>query len=258
MGVLEKFLNPMYLDPKYIDGLKETVKSKPISKYLVLDNFLKEEMLEQIIKDHQQLSFDERADRTAHDGSWLPYDGALAGCNPNSLLGELLYSEEWQNYLLNIVNLPVKQRRTEIKLRTHKEEATGFWLHSDAVGGGGGRRDLVAILYFNKGWQYEDGGLLQLWRKDEIDDPNTPYIPYEAALQGKMNFLQQPRLKALPAGATEFYGQPHDLTLADQVLPLYNRIFICNFRDEPAYHSVTPSNGKVRQGFVQWLLEVDN
>jgi len=255
MAVLEKFLNPMYLKPEYISLLQETIKSKPISKYLVLDNFLKEDILDQIIADHQLLDFSEKADRTAASGEWLPYDGALAGCRPDSLIGELLYSKEWQDYCLKIVGLPYdKKRRTEIKLRTHKEEATGFWLHSDAGGGGGGARDLVSILYFNKNWTYEDGGLLQLWKVDEADYEGTTKINYTDALKGRLDFLNTKRLNARPAGIWP-YDKQKDLILVEQIVPAYNRIFICNFKDEPAYHSVTPSNGKVRQGFVQWLLE---
>lgn len=256
MSVLEKFINPMYLDPNYIKVLKETVKSKPISKYLVLDNFFKEDILNQIIEDHQKLQFDEKMDRTGSDGSWLPYDGALAGCHPKSFLGELLYAKEWQDFVLDLVNLPVTPRQTEIKLRHHREEAHGFFMHSDAGGGGGGARDLVAITYFNKDWSYEDGGMLQLWRLDEANLPETPTYIYQDALKGPMNFLESPRIKTRPAGLYPYGGNLSDFVLVDQILPVYNRMFICNFKDEPAYHSVSPSKGKVRQGFVQWLLEV--
>jgi hypothetical protein len=255
VNILEQYINPMYLDPRYIKVLKETVKSRPISKYLVLDNFFLESVLDQIIEEHQKLSFNEKADRTGVNGQWLPYDGALAGCKPDSLLGRLLYSKEWHEFLLDLVNLPQVPRKEEIKLRHHKEEAHGFWLHSDAGGGGGGRRDLVAITYFNKDWTVEDGGMLQLWRLDEGNLPETPTYTFQDALAGPMDFLNQPRIKARPAGVYPFGNDPHDLVLVEQILPVYNRIFICNFRDEPAFHSVTPSKGKVRQGFVQWLLE---
>ena len=253
MAVLEKFLNPIYLDASYIATLKETLKAKPLSKYLVLDNLLKPEILDQIIIDHQRLEFNEKLDRTGADGSWLPYDGALAGCDPNTLIGELLYSKEWHHYCLDLMGLASYPRRTEIKMRTHKKEATGFWIHSDAHGGGGGKRDLVSILYFNKDWSAEDGGLLQLWTKDIVDSPDTTTI-LPAQVTGRLDFLNSSRLCVRPAGFWP-YPQAHDLVLVDQIIPAYNRLFICNFKAEPAYHSVTPSNGKVRQGIVQWLLE---
>lgn len=254
MNILEQYINPMYLNETYIKVLKETVKSRPISKYLVLDNFFKEDVLNQIIEEHHYLSFNEKADRTGPKGEWLPYDGALAGCKRDSVLGQLLYSTEWHNLLLNLVNLPQTPRTEEIKLRHHREDAHGFWLHSDAGGGGGGARDLVAIAYFNKDWTIENGGMLQLWRLDEGNLLETPTYTFQDALQGPMDFLNLPRIKARPAGVFPF-EEPHDLVLVDQILPVYNRLFICNFKDEPAYHSVTPSKGKVREGFVQWLLE---
>jgi hypothetical protein len=255
MSILKDYINPLYLDSKYIETLKETVKSKPISKYLVLDNFFIEEVLDQIIEEHHQLNFDEKADRTAASGQWLAYDGALAGCNPESLLGRLLYSQEWQRFALDLMGLPDTQRKTEIKLRQHRKDADGFWLHSDAGGGGGGARDLVAITYYNKDWKAEDGGLLQLWRLDDVDLPNTPLYTHADGLKGPMKFLNQPRIKARPAGVFP-YNEPRDFILVEQVLPVYNRIFLCNFKEEPAYHSVTPSKGKIREGFVQWLVDV--
>jgi hypothetical protein len=150
------------------------------------------------------------------------------------------------------MDLELYDRRTEIKMRTHKEEATGFWIHSDAAGGGSGNRDLVSILYFNKNWSVEDGGLLQLWTPDIVNAPKTRAISYNET-QGRLDFLNSPRLHVRPAGIWPYEG-PRDLILVDQIIPAYNRLFICNFKAEPAYHSVTPSSGKVRQGIVQWLL----
>lgn len=258
MSILNEYLNPMYLKEEYKNILRESVKSKPISKYLVLDNFFKEEILDSIILEHQQLDFDEKRDRTGAQGQWLAYDGALAGCSPNSILGRLLYSEDWQEFILNLMGLPETPRRTEIKLRQHRKDADGFWLHTDSGGGGskGSARDIVAITYYNRDWKTDDGGLLQLWRLDEANLRDTPLYTHEDGLNGPMNFLKQARIKARPAGVFPF-DTPQDFILVDQVLPVYNRIFLCNFKDEPAFHSVTPSNGKTREGFVQWLLEIE-
>jgi hypothetical protein len=252
MNILEQYINPLYLDPKYITTLKETVKTKPISKYLVLDNFFKKDVLDSIIEEHQSLYFDDKIDRIDSTGQLLAYDGALAGCNPNSLLGKLLYSPEWHSLLLDLLNMPSKPKATEIKLRQHRNNADGFWLHSDAEGGGGGARDLVAIAYYNKEWAAENGGLLQLWRLDESSLPDTPYYTHEDGLKGQMKFLEQPRIKV--SNVALHTDEPCDFVLVDQVLPVYNRIFLCNFQEEPAYHSVTPSRDRVREGFVQWLL----
>lgn len=257
MSVLKEYINPLYLNPAYLKILKESVKAKPISKYLVLDNFFQEEVLERIVKEHHELNFDAI---TGQKGELLPYDGAeldLAMCSPDSLLGRLLYSQEWQQFLLELMALPENTRRVEIKLRQHHQDADGFWLHTDSGGGGekGSARDLVVITYYNKDWETQDGGLLQLWRLDEANLPDTPFYTKIDALTGPMSFLNQPRIKARPAGVWTCTG-PRDFVLVEQVLPVYNRIFICNFTDEPAYHSVTPSNGKIREGFVQWLLEI--
>jgi hypothetical protein len=40
--------------------------------------------------------------------------------------------------------------------------------------------------------------------------------------------------------------------LLDQILPVYNRIVICNVQYDASYHSITPSNGRARDGFLPW------
>jgi len=254
MNILEQYINPLYLNKEYIRLLQETTRSKPLSKYLVLDNFFKEEVLDQIIEEHQSLNFDDTIDRVSANGKLMAFDGALAYCNPQSLIGRLLYSKEWHDYLLTIVNLPTTSRKTEIKLRHHRKDADGFWMHTDSGGGGGGARDLVAITYYNKDWLYDNGGMLQLWQAAASNLSTVPTYTHQDALQGPMHFLEQPRIKVKPGGVYPYGNEPHDFILVDQILPVYNRLFVCNFKDEPAYHSVTPSKGKVRQGFVQWLL----
>ena len=42
-------------------------------------------------------------------------------------------------------------------------------------------------------------------------------------------------------------------TLVDQVLPLYNRLVVCDFVSDPAYHSVTPGNTRPRYDITQRL-----
>jgi hypothetical protein len=63
-------------------------------KYLILDNFFKEEILEELIKVHQTLEFSEAQDRILQDGTVLPYDGAVNFATPNHFGGELFFSEE--------------------------------------------------------------------------------------------------------------------------------------------------------------------
>jgi hypothetical protein len=67
-----------------------------------------------------------------------------------------------------------------------------------------------------------------------------------------MDFLNNNiRLNVTNPGGGFKEGNTKDLLLVDQIVPVYNRVFICNFKDNPSYHSVTPSNGKVRENFVQ-------
>jgi hypothetical protein len=255
MDKLEQYINPIYLNLDYIAILQETVKSKPVAKYLVLDNFLREDFLEQVIAEHETLSFDLNLHKS-REGELMPYYGSSAYCPENSILGKFLYSEEWHKYALNLLNIsPLSLRKTEVELRRHEENAGGFWMHTDTAGGGAGPRDLVITLYYNKDWKLEHGGMLQFWRMCEVDDLNTPFYGKEEGIKGPMDFYNQPRIKIVPAGDYPFKDIPKDFVLIDQVLPVYNRIFLLNATAGNDYHSVSPSYGKVRQGFVQRLIK---
>lgn len=251
MSVIDKWVNPYYLRNDVAQGIRESINAKPTIKYGVLDNFFKEEILDELIKHHGTLDFSEENDRRAPDtGAWLPYDGAVVFAKKGVHFGaELFYDKEWHDYLCYITDtkLPTPAK-TDIKLRYHKKDADGFWIHTDSV-----LRSMVAICYFNKYWKASDGGLLQLWLMDEVNSPNAPVIN---SPNGRMDFLSNcKRLRTSTPGGGFPDKQAHDLILVDQVVPAYNRLFVCNFQKELAYHSVSPSNGKVRLGFVQWLME---
>jgi hypothetical protein len=96
MTVLEKFLNPIYLDANYISRLKEDLKAKPNASYIVLDNFFKPEILNDIINEASTMQYNPKADSTesTNKNSKLPFDGAAVECDPDSILGELLYHKE--------------------------------------------------------------------------------------------------------------------------------------------------------------------
>ena len=259
MEVLKKWINPMYLNPEYIEVLKETVKAKPEVKYLVLDNFFNEDVLEELIEVHQTLEFSEAADRVTPDGTVLPYDGSVNFATPDHFGGDLFFSQEWHDYASDLVNLKIEHPRgTDIKLRMHDTDAEGFWIHTDAQAGVFGR-DIVIIGYFNKDWKAEDGGLLQLWRVEEDCAPGILHVnPSMANI--RMDFLtENVRLNVSGPGGGFANEQKNneDLVLIDQVVPVYNRVFICNFKENPTYHSVTPSNGKPRQNFVQWIYSTN-
>lgn len=251
-GILKEWINPIYLNEEYIEDLKETIKSKPEIKYLVLDNFFIIDKIEKFIEEHEKLVFNDFLDQYSEDGKHqLPYDSALQWIENTNYGYELLTSKEWFKYLLNLFSIELKDRcRPEIKLRKHRAHANGFWVHSDS-----NVRDLVFISYFNKNWKVEDGGMLQLWRIDECRFPGTKKAYPE--LNRKMTCLNNTRINARPGG-WNCDENGYDLILIDQILPIYNRVFICDLKANPTLHSVTPSNGKERTGFVQWLHNEGN
>ncbi len=251
MNVLRDWINEYYLSTDGIETVRESVLAKPSVKYAVLDNFFKTDKLNTLITNHQHLPFSEEHDRRAHeDGSWLPYDGAVVFARPGVHYGhELFFAQSWHEYLAYITDAKlVFPTTTEVKLRWHKPDATGFWIHSDAT-----IRTVVAIWYFNRNWKHTDGGLLQLWRVDEGQAPNTLLVNSPDPTQ-RLDFLtKHQRVRTSTPGGGFRDGQAHDMVLIDQIVPIYNRLFVCNYQENPAYHSVTPSNGRVRTGVVQWL-----
>lgn len=248
MTVLEDWINPLYLDPENVNAIRQSIRAKPAIKYAVLDNFFNTDKLEELIRQHKYLEFSEENDRRApRTGDWLPYDGAVVFADKMHFGSELFFDAEWHEYCCYICDAQIRNLGTEIKLRYHKPHADGFWIHTDST-----IRDIVIICYFNRGWTADDGGLLQLWRVDEELSPEA----FKAETpKGRMDFLKHHRIQTSTPGGGFPDGNVHDLVLIDQIVPAYNRVFICNFKDTPAYHSVTPSNGKVRQGFVQWLFD---
>lgn len=249
MSVLHQWINPRYLDPRVIASIRESVIAKPDVKYAVLDEFFLEHKLEELIAQHQTLKFSEELDRRAHGtGEWLPYDGAVVFAKSSHVGGDLFFNVEWHQYLANLTNCKIKlPATTEVKLRWHQKDAHGFWIHTDST-----IRTMVAITYFNKDWKASDGGLLQLWRQDETSDPRAFEVDCP---KGRMDFLTRyKRIRTRTPGGGFRNGQgPYDMVLVDQIVPAYNRLFINNYQENPAYHSVTPSNGRERTGFVQWI-----
>lgn len=248
-SILDTWINDYYLLDETVENIRQAVTAKPSVKYTVLDNFFKVEMLDLLIEHHKTLPFNEEIDRRAHGtGEWLPYDGAVVFAKPGVHFGsDLFFDEEWHRYLAYLCHCNLKfPSATEVKLRWHKPDADGFWIHTDST-----IRTLVAICYFNKGWKASDGGLLQLWRADEAISGVAPLVNSPT---GRLDILtRHQRIRTSSPGGGFKDGKPHDMVLLDQVVPAYNRLFLCNYQGDPAYHSVTPSNGRERTGFVQWL-----
>lgn len=250
MSILDEWINPYYLTDDAVDDIRESLLAKPSVKYAVLDNFFKTDKLDQFIAHHNNLKFSEEMDRLApKTGELLPYDSAVCFAKPGYFGSDLLFDDEWHRYCCYLTNTKLNfPAGTEIKLRYHRPNADGFWIHTDST-----IRSMVAIAYFNKNWRLSDGGVLQLWRVDESSDQNAFVIDNPI---GRMDFLtKHSRIKTKTPGGGFSDGRQHDLVLIDQIIPTYNRLFLCNFQISPAYHSVTPSNGRARLGFVQWLFE---
>lgn len=254
MSVLDDWINPYYLTDDAVEDIRESVLAKPAIRYTVLDNFFKTDKLDQLIAHHHTLQFSEDMDRRSpKNGELLPYDGSVCFAQPGVHFGsDLFFDDEWHRYCCYLTDTKLNfPAGTEIKLRYHRPHADGFWIHTDST-----IRSVVAITYFNKNWRLSDGGVLQLWRIDEATDPNAFTIE---SPKGRMDFLtQHTRIRTRTPGGGFPDKRSHDLVLIDQVVPAYNRIFLCNFQHSPAYHSVTPSGDKARLGFVQWLFERDS
>jgi hypothetical protein len=247
--MIHEWVNSYYLLPDTIENIRQSILAKPEIKYIVLDNFFIENKINQLISHHQNLQFSEKNDRyDPVTGAKLPYDGAVVFAEKDTHYGsDLFFDPQWHEYLCNLVYVKLSHPvGTDIKLRWHRPMADGFWIHTDAT-----IRSLVFICYFNKGWKAADGGLLQLWR---VDEELSQYAVNVESPKGRLDVLKYQRINTKTPGGGFSDGQQHDLVLIDQIVPVYNRVFICNFQAEPAFHSVTPSNGKARQGFVQWLF----
>ena len=256
MSIIDDWINPYYLEDATADMIRESMIAKPDIKYAVLDNFFKLDKLEELIKQHKDLDFSEEKDRVV-SGVKLPYDGSVVFAKSGEHYGsELFFDDEWHRYCCYIANIDIKlPATTEIKLRKHRPYADGFWIHTDSEIKNQKHRGAAAVIiaYFNKAWKASHGGLLQMWRVDEVTDENSFFVN---SPNGRMDFLAtNKRIYTSTPGGGFLDKKPHDLVLVDQILPIFNRIFICNFQHSPAYHSITPSNGRSRTGFVQWLYD---
>jgi len=247
MSIIDEWINPYYLCNDVAENIRQSVIAKPFAKYIVLDNFFQIDKLEQLIEHHNDLEFSEQNDRVMPN-EILPYDSAVVFAKPGVHFGsELFFDNEYHRFLSYLVDCKIDfPTNTEVKLRYHRPEANGFWIHTDSK-----LRTMVAICYFNKNWTVEDGGLLQLWHVDDVVKPNTYQVNFP---DGRFNFLNKyKRINTSSPGGGFDDNKPHDLILVDQIVPIYNRMFLCNYQHDPAYHSITPSNGKARTSIVQWL-----
>jgi hypothetical protein len=246
--VLEQWIESPYLSARRIDALVESAAAKPVAKYLVLDNFFRLDALARLREHCASLRYSDD-DRIA-GGQRLPYDSAVKFANASDVGWDLFNSPEWHAYCAKLVGATLTPGgKHVVKLRYHRPEATGFWIHTDAIEG---ERSIAVIAYFDEGWSTKDGALLQLWREDEalaLDVPRFDTSDPEKPL----DILSRHRIRTQTPGGNGAPRQPRDFVLIDQIVPERNRVFICNLQSNPAWHSVTPSRGRARHGFVQWI-----
>lgn len=240
--ILRKWIQPKYLAPQ---SLHDAVEAKPYIKYLVLDDFFNAKPLDDLIQKHHQLNFRE-------DDIGLHYDSTAMRISSHDKWGsELFFHKGWHEYCAYIVGVHLqKPGKTVVKLRQHPKEAKGFWVHTDISKNES--KAMTVLGYFNKGWSKEDGGLLQLWRAYTLNNNHAPSYRWEDYENKRLSFLSQETHFSITAVAPVGL-LPLEVELLEQIKPIYNRVVFCDFQRNPAFHSITPSNNSVRNGFVQWL-----
>ena len=113
------------------------------------------------------------------------------------------------------------------------------------------------MVYFNKDWKYSKGGVFQIWNLTQVlnqEDSIDFYI--KDSMSGNMNILEQKKVFAaeVVGRISPIKSQYGRVELYDEILPEYNRIVICDFVDNPLYHSITPGHQRDRYAVTQWLL----
>lgn len=247
--ILKKWVTPYYLEPDTIQEIKASSQAKPFAKYACLDNFFNEAILDEYIEQHCHLEF-------SPDDKGLPYDSKWAPARRGSLGGELFYHPSWHRLLAEYTDtkLVVGNGETSVKLRAHDPDSKGFWIHTDRTN----RKSVVlaALTYLNKDWKESDGAILQLWAEAARTEPlsaDAVEFRWKDYKDERLDFLNEHR--TLTTHLVKQGGvKPAELFLLDQITPEYNRLVVTDFVRDPAYHSITPSNGRSRYAIVQWLL----
>ena len=242
-AVLSGWIRPEWHDPR---PLAEQARVRPWVRWVVADDFFEEHRLDALVAHHSQLEY-------AEDDVGLNYHSTAARVDgrPEVTGAELLLEPLWHRYAAFVMGaVLVQPGRTVIKYRRHPPDARGFWLHTDRDHGQ--PKALAVLGYLNRGWRAEDGGALQLWATEPAG-PEDPQPLRWADFEGRrLEFLR--REVALVIEAADVVGVlPVRARLLDQVLPRYNRLVFLDFQSGPGFHSVTPSEGRTRAGFLQWL-----
>lgn len=245
-SILKKWIQPRYLDPETIRTIRESSLAKPYMKYAVLDDFFNTDILSEYVEHHKRLDFQS-------DDYGRAYDSSVVFAEKDKQFGsELFYHIPWHQLAAKYVGTELRDTsgKTIIKLRRHDPYAKGFWIHTDTAQTN--PSSMVMLMFLNRGWTAQDGSLHQLWiHLDEGQEIEDVEYPLETHKDKRLDFLDERySLTTELAGTTLLPGKA---LLIDQIIPSYNRVVFCDFVQDPAYHSVTPSNEKTRYAVVQWL-----
>ncbi len=239
--VLQRWIAELYLTDRKIRSLVESAAANPVAQYLVLDDFFRPEAIERL-RDHCDTLRFNTDDRIG--GSSRYADRSVKYADSSDVGWDLFNDPEWHAYCAKLLGATITDpSRHEARFVFQEADSTGLWVHKD---GTPGKRSLSLIAYFNEGWRVEDGALLRIWRESETSAPGVTTI--DAPEQLLVN-----RFRTSTAHGFGVEPKLREFVLVDQIVPEYNRIFLCNTQTRPAWHSVTPSNGRARYGFLQWI-----
>jgi hypothetical protein len=240
--LLRKWINPAFLDGSTIRRIQRDVDAKPYMRYAVLDDFFQDAHFREVSRRHRRLRF-EVTDLAS------PFDSYLVAGNRRHLAGELLFSQVWQHYLCTLVRVPLtRPEATRVMMRKHRRRANGFWLHTDHNRSSPTR--VGAFIYLNRNWRAEDGGILQFWRAEAGSVSETEPIRWKGMKEVRLDFLERPDLY-IEVGTADNELRPMRFSLLDTIVPTYNRLVVCDFLSDAAYHSVSPGGDRQRYDITQ-------
>jgi hypothetical protein len=217
--------------------------ARPMVRWAVADDFFRLERIEALIAEHDKGGFQQ-------DDVGLNYDSLAVRLDSGAETGAmaLLGSPSWQRYARLVAGTRLAQSRTVVKFRRHPPNSLGFWPHTDRDGA----KALAVLGYFNRDWQAGDGGLLQLWDVRTARDPQARPWRWADFIGRRIDFIENSRAILVEA-AGETGPEIVDAFLLDQIVPNFNRVVFLNLEHSPAFHSVTPTYARPRNGFLQWM-----
>jgi hypothetical protein len=244
--ILAGWLSPNHLDPR---PLRAAAAVRTLCSWAVADDFFRLDRIAELAAAHSSLDFED-------DDVGLNYHSTAVRTDKlaDAPAAELLNSMSWRRYVSFVVGAPAAHDRTVVKFRRHPPRARGFWPHTDQDTAD--RKVAAVLAYLNPGWRAEDGGLLQLWHA---------VGPLDQAAEARALRWNDYKCRPLDFLATstnleielvaEDGGRLTQIRLLDQIVPAFNRVVFLDFLRSPAFHSVTVSGDRPRDGFLQWLFE---